>query len=364
MRRFISLTLFFLLFAIIIGSFFWYRESRSINEGMVESAAVTLNQNKASIPPEQPPAAAVLPQPHFIAQSFNNCGPASLSMVMSMYGKQVDQETLANRMRPFHNPDGGIDDKSVFAPEFVVSAKEYGFEALERPNGTIDLIKKFIANGIPVVVRTWLHPGEDIGHFRIVRGYNAAEQKIIQDDSFEGPDISYTYDEFLSMWQPFNYGYILIYPKEKEAVVRSILGDEIIPKAAYEKSIVRATREREENPSAVYPSFNISTAQYHLGKYKDAVESYEKVASQLPPRMLWYQIEPILAYHKTGKYDEVYRLTDHILNNGNMAFSELYQIRGEVFLKAGKKDEAKTEFEKAVYYNVNFQPAKEALRQL
>lgn len=313
---------------------------------------------------KQPPVSYSLQPSRFISQSFNNCGPASLSMVLSMFGKDVDQETLAKRMRPFHNPAGGVDDKSIFAEEFVTFAQEQGFQALERPNGTPELLKKLIANDIPVVVRTWLHPNEDIGHFRIVRGYNDETQTFIQDDSYQGPNLSYSYDEFLSMWQPFNYGYILVYPQEKQAIVDAILGEEIDSETAYKQSIIRAEKELSENPSAVYPVFNIASASYYLGKYDEAVTTYEKVADRLPSRMLWYQIEPIQAYQKTGNDAAVFSLTDRILNNGNMAYSELYQIRGEIYQKQGNLERARAEFEKAVYYNQNYQPAKDALKNL
>jgi tetratricopeptide (TPR) repeat protein len=80
--------------------------------------------------------------------------------------------------------------------------------------------------------------------------------------------------------------------------------------------------------------------------------------------MLWYQIEPILAYQKLGKHDRVFEIIDNILNNGNKAFSELYQIKGEIYLEQGEADSARNEFETALKYNKNYQPAKDALSNL
>jgi predicted negative regulator of RcsB-dependent stress response len=39
-------------------------------------------------------------------------------------------------------------------------------------------------------------------------------------------------------------------------------------------------------------------------------------------------------------------------------------IRGEIYLEKGDKESTKREFELALKYNKNFQPAKEALSQL
>ncbi len=355
--------------AIAAGSIIWYQNESLISSDVITpggTARTTSTETPtiASVQIETPPDSYTLPQSRFVSQSFNNCGPASLSMVMSMFGTYIDQETLADRMRPFRNPQGGIDDKSIFAAEFVTYAKEYGFNALERPNGDIELLKKLVANDIPVVVRTWLNLDEDIGHFRIVRGYNETNKTLLQDDSYQGPNLTYSYDDFLAMWQPFNYGYILVYPPEKQEVVEAILGEDLDAATAYRKSIQRAEKELTENPQAFYPHFNIATANYYLGEYQQAIDHYEKALPNLPARMLWYQLEPIQAYQKLGEDDVVFRLTDRILTNGNRAYSELYQMRGEIYRKQGNTDAAREEFEKAVYYNKNFQPAKDALIHL
>lgn len=308
-----------------------------------------------------PDGSDLLPSSRFVPQTFNNCGPATLSMIMSMFGKDVSQKELTDKMRPFNNPFGGVDDKSIFPDEFVQYAKEYGMSSLHRPNGSIDLLKKFIAHNIPVVVRTWLHPNEDIGHFRIVRGYDEQRRVIIQDDSYEGTNIEYSYETFSQMWKPFNYGYILVYPREKEAIIRAILGQDINEQKAWNNTEQRAMAELEKNPYDVYALFNISIANYYLGNYKIAVDYYEKSQKYLPRRMLWYQIEPILAYQKLKRYERVFNLVDSILQNGNLAYSELYFIRGQIYSEQGKIHDARLEFEKAIYYNKNFQKAKDAL---
>ena len=79
-------------------------------------------------------------------------------------------------------------------------------------------------------------------------------------------------------------------------------------------------------------------------------------------RTLWYQIEPIEAYYALGNYQRVFELTDNILGNYNRAFSELYLIRGEIYKLQGNAEQAKKEFEKALYYNENLQAAHEALQ--
>jgi uncharacterized protein YvpB len=307
---------------------------------------------------------ALVDNPKHIYQTFNNCGPATLSMILSFYGEDVSQKELGDLMRPYQNSKGDNDDKTIFTYEFVDWAKKYNLEALQRVNGDIETLKKFTSNGIPVVVKTWLHPGEDIGHFRIVRGYDEDKKVIIQDDSYEGPNKKIAYYDFLSMWQPFNYAYIIVYTQDMEDKVDAILGSEIDEKLAWENSIKRAEKEAGLDPENSYPYFNISVSSYHLGDYEKSVDEFEKVEQSLPKRMLWYQIEPILSYKELGDYDRVFEITDKILENGNRAFSELYMIRGEIYLEEGNADKAKEQFELALYYNKNFSKAKEALAEL
>lgn len=312
----------------------------------------------------EPPVSYSLVQANFISQSFNNCGPAAMSMVFSTYDLKVSQEELAAKMRPFNSPWGGDDDKSVFPNEFVSTAKEYGLESLYRPNGNIELVKKLIANDVPVIVRTWLNPGEDIGHFRIIRGYDDSAQVFIQDDSYQGSGLKYTYDQVMDMWKPFNYSYILIYPKAKQDVVETILGENMDEKVAYQNALKQADADLEKNPGDAYAEFNRSTAYFHLGDTKRSVASYDKAKDGLPDRILWYQYEPLYAYQKEKRYDNILEIADGILNNGNKAYSELYQLRGEIYLERGDKEAARSEFEHALYYNTNFEPAKNALAAL
>lgn len=107
--------------------------------------------------------------------------------------------------------------------------------------------------------------------------------------------------------------------------------------------------------------FNQAVNLYYLGRFDQAISSFEAVQTKLPFRMLWYQIQPVKAYLESGDYIKVFKLTDQILGKFNKAFSELYILRGQAYLKMGKIELAKSEFEKALYYNQNLQLAKDAL---
>jgi tetratricopeptide (TPR) repeat protein len=284
-------------------------------------------------------------------QTFNNCGPASLSMALSYYDIQVTQQLLGQELRPYQQAQGDNDDKSVTLYELAEKAAEYNLTAYNRPAGDIELLQQFIAHDIPVITRTWLKPGEDIGHFRVVKGYDQATGQLIQDDSLQGKDLSYDNEEFLELWEAFNYEFLVLVPSEKKIVAETILGERLDPQSAWQQALEFSESKLQQQPENIYAQFNQSVALYYLGRYADSIAAYEQVATQLPSRMLWYQLEPILAYYKSEDFDSVLELSDQILNNQNRAYSELHYLKGLVFEKQGVEDRAAQSFADAKRYN-------------
>src|SRR5690606_26772772 len=116
----------------------------------------------------------------------------------------------------------------------------------------------------------------------MVKGYDDSTQVIIQDDSYQGKDLEFSYEDFLSLWQPFNYNYIVVYPSEKHEQLMILLGEESQEQASWANAYNRAKQEIQTQPENVYPWFNLATSAYRLGNYEESVEAYERVASKLP----------------------------------------------------------------------------------
>lgn len=301
---------------------------------------------------------------YHIFQSFNNCGPASLSMTLRFYGINESQEVIGNALRPYQIPDGDNDDKSVTLDEMAEYSKKFGLIPYHRPMGNPELVKQFLANDIPVIVRTWTKPTEDIGHYRVIKGYDNTAGTFLQDDSLQNKNLTYTYSDFNEIWKKFNYEYLVLVPKEKQALAERIMGENTNEKFAWQSAVDNSLNVLAQNPEDIYARFNLSVAYYHTGDYQKSVNEFEKVENQLPFRTLWYQTEPIEAYFKLGNYDRVFQLTDKILNNQNRAFSELYILRGKIYQSRGQTELARQEYQNAVYYNVNNNEAQELLNSI
>lgn len=361
MQRIYQISFIAIFVAVILAVVYFHSDSKSEDVAVVSKIAATLAPT---------PTLAAIPDTYhlkkgiYTAQSFNNCGPASLSMALSQNNINVSQADLAARLRPFNNPAGGIDDKAVLGYELVAEAKKQGLGAVDRPNGSPEMLRNLLANDVSVIIRTWLNPYEDIGHYRVLTGYDKNQGIFFANDSYQGPNIVLREDEMTKIWKPFNFGYIAIYPEEKQRLVENIIGNDWDENMAWENSLTRAEKELSENPEDSYGLFNKSVALFYLGKYDDSVIAYEKAVVGLPPRMLWYQLEPIYAYQKAGQSEKALGLADQILFNGNLAYSELYQVKGEIYLAKGDKESARKEFENAIYYNQNFEKARESLSRL
>lgn len=297
-------------------------------------------------------------------QTFNNCGPASLSMMLAYYGITVDQHVLGQALRPYQNTRGDNDDKSVIIPELAEKAKEYGLLPYHRHNGTFEAIKLFITYDMPVMARTLTKPNEDIGHYRIIKGYDDALGVLIQDDSLQGKNLSFTYEAFNNLWQAFGYEFLVLVPPGKRDIAEAILGDEKDERTSWIRAADRFRDRLRENPDDVFARFNLSIALYHIGDFQASVSEFVTVEHRLPFRTLWYQIEPILSYYELGEYQRVFALTDKILMNDNRAFSELYMLRGQIYERAGDIDVARQEYMQAVLYHRNLTTAHDALTRV
>lgn len=349
-----------LLFTLIFGLFtagYWYFFAQPDSSMVIPQASSLPTVSQTAFPSPanvtEIPTSKLLANDYHVFQSFNNCGPAALSMALSYYGINKSQQELGQMLRPYQNPKGDNDDKSVTLEEVATKAEEFGLKAYLRPNGDMSKLKQFIAAGFPVIARTYLKKGEDIGHYRIIKGYDDTTQQLTQDDSLQGKNLKYSYADFDQLWSDFNHEYLVLVPKDQQSVVEKIIGEDLDEKKAWQKSVDTLEQKLASDPNNVVNLFNLSVAKYKTGDYQGSVEAFEAVENRLTFRTLWYQIEPLYSYYELGNYDRVIQLSDKILNNQNRAFSELYILKAQVYLKQGAKQQAAEQLALAKLYNQN-----------
>ncbi|MEK9175530.1 MAG: C39 family peptidase, partial [Patescibacteria group bacterium] len=230
------------------------------------------SQSSIDIKHKKPINQKILQNDYHVFQSFNNCAPAALSMLLSYFDIHKNQEELADELRPFHNRTGINDDKSTTPDELAEKAKEYGLIPYYRVNGSIELLKQFIDNDIPILMRTLLSIDKEFPHYRVIKGYDDNSKEIIQDDSYEGKNLRFLYDDYLKLWQEFNYEYLVLVRPEQQTTVKTILGKEFDSRVAWSNAKQRAIEELTTNPNDIRARFNLSISLYELGEYKLGVE--------------------------------------------------------------------------------------------
>lgn len=316
--------------------------------------------NEETITPKEAGPKALLPGAKWVAQTFNNCGPATTSMVLQYFGHTVSQEETKAKLRT--NPD----DKNVFTQEIADYIKrDYDISSKLLYGGDLNLLKKLISNGFYVVVEDWLHPNEDIGHTTIIRGYDDEQGVLIADDSYIGVNITYPYEEFVqTQWKPFNYEYLPVYRSENEELLKAIIGEDWDRETMYQNSAKKAQTEIDNNQNDMYAWFNLGTSSYELGDFGKAKTSFEKSQSLgWPKRMLWYQIQPIQTLNKLGDYQKAIELANLALS-GNDSFAEAHLEKAIAYKGLGDLEKARNEANIALSYSPNFKKAQDFLESL
>jgi hypothetical protein len=177
-------------------------------------------------------------------QQFNNCAPANLSMILSYWGWQGDQYVTRTYLRPSFE----IDDKNVNAFEIVNFVEGYTeFDALWRVGGNLEMLKRLVAAGFPVLIEKGLHPHNDawLGHYQTISGYDDSNNRVLVYDSYEGLPEAYPvpYEFIAQFWRHFNFTYVAIFPPERVAEVQSILGPNSDPQTNFQLAAELALME-------------------------------------------------------------------------------------------------------------------------
>ncbi|HUD04315.1 MAG TPA: C39 family peptidase [Candidatus Paceibacterota bacterium] len=365
-----SWLIFFVIGILVIGGliFIFVQKPKENQSPYISSSAATTSTISVASTTTSPmlPLQVLLNDNYYVPQTFNNCGPAALSMDLSFYGVNVTQEALADILRPDHNTTGHNDEKSTPPEDIAAQAESYGPIAYYRPAGNIDLLKQLVAAGFPVLVRTLFMPTDEVAHYRVITGYNdaTATPVIIDEDGFQGPNVMYSDADFMSLWKYYNYEYIVLASPSQVPVLDGILGNDVDAPTAWQDAKNIAANDIAQNSSDYLATFNLSVADYYLGDYASSTQAFESVETLIPPNTLWYQIEPIESYYELGQYDKVYSLSETVFEQGNIAVPELHVLRGESDEKEGNLADAKNEFETALFYNKNLQSAQDALDAL
>jgi tetratricopeptide (TPR) repeat protein len=337
------------------------------------SPTVPLPPTIAVTPTPQPsptpiPQIVSLPSPEWERQDINNCGPAALAMHLRFFGWEGDQKDIAELLKPFR------EDRNVNVEELAYYVRtRAGWLNIEyRVGGDLELLKKLLAAGIPVMIEEsfyfdepfWLNDDLWAAHYQLLTGYNEDTQRFTAQDSFRGSDQHIPYQKVDEYWQAFNRMYFVIYPPEKEEVVKTILGAHWDVDYNRQHALEVAQQENEENPDNAFAWFNLGNNLTYFDRYSEATIAFDKARELgLPQRMLRYQFSPFIAYFHSGHIDDVLTLSEYALKITKNS-EEALLWRGWALYRQGDEKQAMEHFQQALFENPNYQDAQYAIEYL
>ena len=300
-------------------------------------------------------------------QTWNNCGPATITMALSYYGWQRDQAFAGSRLKP------NREDKNVSPHELADFVEdESNVRAIVRMGGTLDLLKLMIANEFPVVIETgaMFEAYDWIGHYRALVAYDDTYDLFYFFDSFLGvgdaaQGVSISYANVDANWQAFNRTFIVVYEPQREGLLRELMGAYWSEAGAAQIAFETAQLEARREPQNGFAWFNMGTSLVTLRRYQEAATAFDQAnrTGKLPWRIYWYQYGPFEAYFQVGRYDDVLSLVK-INQNNSRELEETYYWQGRVHQAQGNRQQASASYLHALGYNPNFDEARQALESL
>ncbi len=318
-------------------------------------------------PPDFAPPAARIAGIRHQRQTWNNCGPATITMALSYYGWQEDQAYAGARLKP------NREDKNVGPRELAAFVEDETFvKAIVRMGGTLQLLKRLVANGFPVIIETgeMFEAYDWIGHYRVLIAYDDSLQLFYFFDSFLGvgdaaQGVAISYAQVDSDWQAFNRTFIVVYEPQREGLLRTLLDDHWDERGAAQIAFDVAQAEARQQPQNAFAWHNMGTSLAALDRHAEAAVAFDQATrtGKLPWRTFWYQFGIFKAYYEVGRYDDILSLARINLNNAP-ELEESYYWQGRVREAQGNRQQAASLYRRALAYNPNFDDARQALDRL
>ena len=120
---------------------------------------------------------------------YNWCLPASGAMAFKYFGMNISQSQIASKV---------ISNGSSSVFRFISFAKNLGFDA-EYKSKTIEEIKVFLEENIPVIAVQNYSLTLPYSHARVIIGFDDEKQEVITNDPTAGRDYIISYSDFLAL---------------------------------------------------------------------------------------------------------------------------------------------------------------------
>ncbi len=303
-----------------------------------------------------------------VYQDVNRCSAAALSIQLSYYDWGGTYTDTIRGLNPH------AEDVAVRLDEMIRFANGYGLDGIERIGGTLELLKRLVAAGFPVLIENSYYDGPGgfndwMGHNRVVMGYDDAQGVLLTFDSLlgNGPDNTgrpIPYADIDERWKPFNRDFLVLYRPEQEVLLQQVMGDQWDVAANAETALELSQAELNTPQEDSFTWFNIGTALLLLDRNEEAAAAFDTaIANGLPWRMLWYQYGPLEAFLRVGRYEDVITEAARVISTTS-GVEEAYYYVAMAAEGMGDMQRAEANLEVAVFRNTSYTDAVEALARI
>ncbi|MEF2278591.1 C39 family peptidase [Deinococcus sp. YIM 134068] len=163
------------------------------------------------------PAGYVLSGMPLVHQTYNACGPASLTQVLGYFGVNVALADVSRLTRPT--------ERSYMTAQAIVDfAPLAGMEARLFRGGSLDTVRSAIRARLPLIaLQSHVTPTQVIPHWRVVTGYDDARQEVYLMDPLLGY-VRMSYADFTRVWADHRGQFAVMYPPTWKETVRKAIG--------------------------------------------------------------------------------------------------------------------------------------------
>jgi tetratricopeptide (TPR) repeat protein len=271
--------------------------------------------------------------------------------------------------------------------DYVNEQTQSQYSALYRYGGDIDLAKRLLAAGYPLIAEKGYYEKDYtgkiawLGHYQFVTGYDDVKKELIVQDTWnDGPNFHIAYKDFMAgqAWLSFDYIFIVVYPTDHATEVMDLLGPYADAQwaAGHALSVADDLIKKTSGMDLFFAWFAKGTSHVALQQYVDAATAYDqafvvynqlgKDDKQRPYRMMWYQTGPYWAYFYAGRYQDVINLANVTLTDtiSKPTLEESIYWRGRAEYMIGDTPDAVKDFRESLRLHPNWGPAIQALQDL
>jgi hypothetical protein len=181
------------------------------------------------------------------------CVSAATTMILQYWGTVATLEDVL----------GKIGYPPIKLGRIQRAVESYGLTFRYEPNSSIEKLKNWIDDGIPVMVHQVDSEGVREGHMRVVIGYDDARKVLITHDSAHGAYFEISYERFMTLWEelvkyvypdnPYNEAFVFMPHVRTSTITLDISPDQILVLSYAIMSPVTMTIDGVSYPSSIMP---------------------------------------------------------------------------------------------------------------